>query len=304
MYYNTSHKDNSSNHREIKIMTKFKKGDYVQDLQGNVYEVQEVDSNPCIMPYFLKAVKRATVEITKTSPSDYSGYFGFAHVGDKQWVYKSEYARNERNGEDFSDALTADDLALFDPQAVEQFKEVRYFEGDVWEDQDGNQFKVLENCTYGDASCKVKLIKRVTDRIIVGSCSYEDNFEFAWCAVDRHVYEVLIHEDEVFMCEMMPVRINNNARTIQNTKPEDQQEAKSKLLELVKQMQTTAEPDASFKDRMKQIATKAKVQHALEAIEQAANRGEFSIFIPNGIFIREELEAYGLTVNGDVVTWA
>lgn len=60
----------------------------------------------------------------------------------------------------------------------------------------------------------------------------------------------------------------------------------------------------NFKDRMKQIATKAKVQHALEAIEQAANRGEFSIFIPNGIFIREELEAYGLTVNGDVVTWA
>lgn len=285
-------------------MTKFKKGDYVQDLQGNVYEVQDVDSNPCIMPYFLKAVKRATVEITKTSPSDYSGYFGFAHVGDKQWVYKSEYARNERNGEDFSDVLTADDLALFDPHAVKQFKEVRYFEGDVWEDQDGNQFKVLENCTYGDASCKVKLIKRVTDRIIVGSCFYEDNFEFAWCAVDRHVYEVLIHEDEVFMCEMMPVRINNNARTIQNTKPEDQQEAKSKLLELVKQMQATAEPDASFKDRMKQIATKAKVQHALEAIEQAAERGEFSIFIPNGIIIREELEAYGLTVNGDVVTWA
>ena len=148
------------------------------------------------------------------------------------------------------------------------------------------------------------MIKRVTDRIIVGSCFYEDNFEFAWCAVDRRVYEVLIHEDEVFMCEMMPVRINNNARTIQNTKPEDQKEAKSKLPELVKQMQTTAEPDASFKDRMKQKATKAKVQHALEAIEQAANRGEFSIFIPNGIFIREELEAYGLTVNGDVVTWA
>nr|DAO92591.1 MAG TPA: hypothetical protein [Caudoviricetes sp.]DAQ38589.1 MAG TPA: hypothetical protein [Caudoviricetes sp.] len=287
-------------------MTKFKKGDYVQDLKGNVYEVQEVDSHTCEMPYLLKAVKRAVAEITKTTPSAYEGYFGFAHVGDKQWVYKdAAVERNERRyGEDFSDVLTTGDLALFDPQAVKPFKEIRYFKGDVWEDQDGNQFKVLENCTYGDASCKVKLIKRVTDRIIVGSCFYEDNFEFAWCVVDRHVYEVLIHEDEVFMCEMMPVRINNNARTIQNTKPEDQREAKSKLLELVKQMQTTAEPDASFKDRMKQIATKAKVQHALEAIEQAANRGEFSIFIPNGIFIREELEAYGLTVNGDVVTWA
>ena len=283
-------------------MTKFKKGDYVQDLQGNVYEVVEVDSHECMMPYLLKAVKRAVAEITKTTPSEYEGYFGFAHVGDKQWVYRDDSFDEERW--DIGEVLTVGDLALFDPQAVKQFKEVRYFEGDVWEDQDGNQFKVLENCTYGDASCKVKLIKRVTDRIIVGSCFYEDNFEFAWCAVDRHVYEVLIHEDEVFMCEMMPVYINNNARTIQNTKPEDQQEAKSKLLELVKQMQTTAEPDASFKDRMKQIATKAKVQHALEVIEQAANRGEFSIFIPNGIFIREELEAYGLTVNGDVVTWA
>lgn len=293
-------------------MTKFKKGDYVQDLKGNVYEVQEVDSHTCEMPYLLKAVKRAVAEITKTTPSAYEGYFGFAHVGDKQWVYKDDaIERNARRyGEDFSDVLTTGDLALFDPQAVKQFKEVRYFEGEVWEDQDGNQFKVLEDCTYGDASCKVKLIKRVTDRIIVGSCFYEDNFEFAWCAVDRHVYEVLIHEDEVFMCEMMPVRINNNARTIQNTKPEDQKEAKSKLLELVKQMQNApeveepAEPDASFKERMKQKATKAKVQYALEAIEQAANRGEFSIFIPNGIFIREELEAYGLTVNGDVVTWA
>lgn len=293
-------------------MTKFKKGDYVQDLKGNVYEVQEVDSHQCEMPYLLKAVKRAVAEITKTTPSAYEGYFGFAHVGDKQWVYKDDaIERNARRyGEDFSDVLTTGDLALFDPQAVKQFKEVRYFKGDVWEDQDGNQFKVLEDCTYGDASCKVKLIKRVTDRIIVGSCFYEDNFEFAWCAVDRHVYEVLIHEDEVFMCEMMPVRINNNARTIQNTKPEDQKEAKSKLLELVKQMQNApeveepAEPDASFKERMKQKATKAKVQYALEAIEQAANRGEFSIFIPNGIFIREELEAYGLTVNGDVVTWA
>lgn len=293
-------------------MTKFKQGDYVQDLQGNVYEVQDVDSNPCEMPYRLKAVKRAIAEITKTTPSAYEGYFGFAQVGDTQWVYTDEAMQKNarRFGEDFSDVLTTDDLALFDPQAVKQFKEVRYFKGEVWEDQDGNQFKVLENCTYGDASCKVKLIKRVTDRIIVGSCFYEDNFEFAWCAVDRHVYEVLIHEDEVFMCEMMPVRIDNNARTIQNTKPEDQKEAKSKMLAFIRglQDQMIEEPvynaAENFKERMKQIATKAKVQHALEAIEQAANRGEFSIFIPNGIIIREELEAYGLTVNGDVVTWA
>lgn len=286
-------------------MTKFKQGDYVQDLQGNVYEVTDVDSNPCEMPYRLKAVKRAIAEVTKTTPSAYEGYFGFAHVGDKQWIYRDDSFDEERWN--IGEFLTVGDLALFDPQAVKQFKEVRYFEGDVWEDRDGNQFKVLENCTYGDASCKVKLIKRVTDRIIVGSCFYEDNYEFAWCAVDRHVYGVLIHEDEVFMCEMMPVRINNNARTIQNTKPEDQQEAKSKLLELVKTNAGSSggcRTGCSFKERMKQIATKAKVQHALEAIEQAANRGEFSIFIPNGIFIREELEAYGLTVNGDVVSWA
>lgn len=293
-------------------MTKFKQGDYVQDLQGNVYEVQDVDSNPCEMPYRLKAVKRAIAEITKTTPSAYEGYFGFAHVGDTQWVYTDEAMQKNarRFSEDFSDVLATDDLALFDPQAVKQFKEVRYFKGEVWEDRDGNQFKVLENCTYGDASCKVKLIKRVTDRIIVGSCFYEDNFEFAWCAVDCHVYEVLIHEDEVFMCEMMPVHINNNARTIQNTKPEDQKEAKSKMLAFIRglQDQMIEEPvynaAENFKNRMKQIATKAKVQHALAAIEQAANRGEFSIFIPNGIIIREELEAYGLTVNGDVVTWA
>lgn len=300
-------------------MTKFKKGDYVQDLKGNVYEVQEVDSHTCEMPYLLKAVKRAVAEITKTTPSAYEGYFGFAHVGDKQWVYKdAAVERNARRyGEDFSDVLTTGDLALFDPQAVKQFKEVRYFKGEVWEDQEGNQFKVLENCTYGDASCKVKLIKRVTDRIIVGSCFYEDNFEFAWCAVDRHVYEVLIHEDEVFMCEMMPVRINNNARTIQNTKPEDQREAKSKLLELVKQMQKksdeyietevgsnlTEETTTAFKDRMKQIATKVKVQQILEIVEQAANRGEFEAFVVGSDNVRKELEGYGLSVSCNMVKW-
>lgn len=300
-------------------MTKFKQGDYAQDLQGNVYEVVDVDSNPCEMPYRLKAVKRAIAEITKTTPSAYEGYFGFAHVGDTQWVYTDEAsAKNARRfGEDFSDVLTTDDLALFDPQAVKQFKEVRYFKGEVWEDRDGNQFKVLENCTYGDASCKVKLIKRVTDRIIVGSCFYEDKFEFAWCAVDCHVYEVLIHEDEVFMCEMMPVRINNNARTIQNTKPEDQKEAKSKLLDLVKRMQKlsdeyvetevgsnlTEETTTAFKDRMKQIATKVKVQQILEIVEQAANRGEFEAFVVGSDNVRKELEGYGLSVSCNMVKW-
>lgn len=300
-------------------MTKYKQGDYVQDLQGNVYEVVDVDSNPCEMPYRLKAVKRAIAEITKTTPSAYEGYFGFAHVGDMQWVYTDEAMQKNarRFGEDCSDVLTTDDLALFDPQAVKQFKEIRYFEGEVWEDQDGNQFKVLENCTYGDASCKVKLIKRVTDRIIVGSCFYEDNFEFAWCAVDRHVYEVLIHEDEVFMCEMMPVYINNNARTIQNTKPEDQKEAKSNLLDLVKRMQKlsdeyvetevgsnlTEETTTAFKDRMKQIATKVKVQQILEIVEQAANRGEFEAFVVGSDNVRKELEGYGLSVSCNMVKW-
>lgn len=300
-------------------MTKFKQGDYVQDLQGNVYEVQDVDSNPCEMPYHLKAVKRAIAEITKTTPSAYEGYFGFAHVGDTQWVYTGEAMQKNarRFGEDFSDVLTTDDLALFDPQAVKQFKEVRYFKGEVWEDRDGNQFKVLENCTYGDASCKVKLIKRVTDRIIVGSCFYEDNFEFAWCAVDCHVYGVLIHEGEVFMCEMMPVHINNNVRTIQNTKPEDQKEAKSKLLELVKHMQKisdeyietevgsnlTEETTTAFKDRMKQIATKVKVQQILEIVEQAANRGEFEAFVVGSDNVRKELEGYGLSVSCNMVKW-
>lgn len=36
-------------------MTKFKQGDYVQDLQGNVYEVVEVDHHECMMPYLLKS---------------------------------------------------------------------------------------------------------------------------------------------------------------------------------------------------------------------------------------------------------
>lgn len=285
-------------------MTKFKKGDYVQDLKGNVYEVVEVDTQPCTMPYFLKAVKRATAEITKTSPSDYEGYFGFAHVGDKQWVYK-----DARVDDHFGEVLTVDDLALFDPQAVKQFKEIRYFKGDIWEDRDGNQFKVLENCTFGDASCKVKLTKRVTDRIIVGSCFYEDNFEFAWCAVGRQVYDVLIHEDEVFMCEMLPIYINNNARTIQNTKPEDQKDAKSALLELVKQMQTVTEPteltepDANFKEQMKQKATKIKVAEILKAVEEAAERGEFEVYVQGADYVRKVLEDYGLNTNGDRVKW-
>lgn len=288
-------------------MTKFKQGDYVQDLRGNVYEVQEVDSHPCEMPYLLKAVKRASAEVTKTTPSAYEGYFGFAHVGDKQWVYTGKAVQNARRfSEDFSDVLTTDDLALFEPQAVKQFKEIRYYEDEIYEDRDGNQFTVLENCTFGDASCKVKLTKRVSDRVIVGSCFYEDNFEFAWCAVSRQVYDVNINEDEVFMCELMPIKINSNARVIRSTKPEDQKEAKSALLELVKQMQTVAEPaepDASFKERMKQKATKVMVEQILKAVEEAAERGEFELRFIGSDYVRKELEKYGLSVSCNVVKW-
>lgn len=110
-------------------MTEFKIGDLVMDNNGNTYKVVN-DATPSI-PYLLEAVKRAIAEVTKTTPSAYEGYFGFAHVGDKQWVYTGEAMQKNarRFGEDFSDVLTTDDLALFDPQAVKQFKEVRYFEG-------------------------------------------------------------------------------------------------------------------------------------------------------------------------------
>ena len=121
------------------------------------------------------------------------------------------------------------------------------------------------------------------------------------------------NQDEVFMDELLPVKLNSNKRIIQNTKPEDQKEAKSKLLALVKQMQAveTAEDsdqaataDKLFKERMKQIATKVKVQEILENVEQAANRGEFSIKVKSASEVKEALEAYGLSVFMDIVSWS
>lgn len=292
-------------------MLKFKQGDYVQDKQANIYQVIEVDSFLCVMPYLLRVVKLATDEIVKSSPSSFRAYNGFDRVGYEQWIYGTE--KDLRKDYEDGDYLTADDLELADPQEVKQYKEIRYFEGEVYRDDKGNEFTILEDCTFGESSCKVKLTKRVSENVYAGNCLYEDCHEFGYCTVSRRMRLYVDNPDEVFMDELHPVKLNNNKRVIQNTKPEDQKEAKSKLLALVKQMQAaeaaedsepTATVDKSFKERMKQIATKAKVQRALEVIEQAANRGEFSIFIPNGIFIREELEAYGLTVNGDVVTWA
>lgn len=292
-------------------MLKFKQGDYVQDKQANIYQVIEVDSYLCVMPYLLRVVKLATDEIVKSSPSSFRAYNGFDRVGYEQWIYGTE--EDLRKDYEDGDYLTADDLELVDPQEVKQYKEIRYFEGEVYRDDKGNEFTVLEDCTFGESSCKVKLTKRVSKYVYVGDCLYEDIYGFAFCTVSRRMRAYVDNQDEVFMEELHPIKINTNKRIIQNTKPEDQKEAKSKLLALVKQLQAVeatedsdqaATADKSFKERMKQIATKAKVQRALEAIEQAANRGEFSIFIPSGIFIREELEAYGLTVNGDVVTWA
>lgn len=289
-------------------MLKFKQGDYVQDKQANIYQVIEVDSFLCVMPYLLRVVKLATDDIVKSSPSSFRAYNGFDRVGYEQWIYGTE--EDLRKDYEDGDYLTADDLELVDPQEVKQYKEIRYFEGEVYRDDKGNEFTVLEDCTFGESSCKVKLTKRVSKNVYAGNCLYEDCHEFGYCTVSRRMRLYVDNPDEVFMDELHPVKLNNNKRVIQNTKPEDQKEAKSKLLALVKQLQATedSEPtataDKSFKERMKQIATKAKVQHTLEVIEQAANRGEFSIFIPNGIIIREELEAYGLTVNGDVVTWA
>lgn len=292
-------------------MLKFKQGDYVQDKQANIYQVIEVDHFLCVMPYLLRVVKLATDEIVKSSPSSFRAYNGFDRVGYEQWIYGTE--EDLRKDYEDGDYLTADDLELADPQEVKQYKEIRYFEGEVYRDDKGNEFTVLEDCTFSESSCKVKLTKRVSKNVYAGNCLYEDCHGFGYCTVSRRMRAYVDNPDEVFMDELHPVKLNNNKRVIQNTKPEDQKEAKSKLLALVKQMQAAeatedsdqaATADKSFKERMKQIATKAKVQRALEVIEQAANRGEFSIFIPNGIFIREELEAYGLTVNGDVVTWA
>lgn len=288
-------------------MLKFKQGDYVQDKQANIYQVIEVDSFLCMMPYLLRVVKLATDEIVKCSPSSFRAYNGFDRVGCEQWIYGTE--EDLRKDYEDGDYLTADDLELADPQEVKQYKEIRYFEGEVYRDDKGNEFTVLEDCTFGESSCKVKLTKRVSKNVYIGNCLYEDIYGFAFCTVSRRMRAYVDNPDEVFMEELHPIKINTNKRIIQNTKPEDQKEAKSKLLALVKQMQNaedseTSTPDKSFKERMKQIATKVKVQEILEKVERAANRGEFSIKVKSASEVKEALEAYGLSVFMDIVGWS
>lgn len=287
-------------------MLKFKQGDYVQDKQANIYQVVEVDSFLCVMPYLLSVVKLATDGIVKSSPSSFRAYNGFERVGYEQWIYGTE--EDLRKDYEDGDYLTADDLELADPQEVKQYKEIRYFEGEVYRDDKGNEFTVLEDCTFGESSCKVKLTKRVSENVYAGNCLYEDCHEFGYCTVSRRMRLYVENPDEVFMDELHPVKLNTNKRIIQNTKPEDQKEAKSKLLALVKQLQAvdskpTATADKSFKERMKQTATKVKVQQIIEIVEQAANRGEFKIFVKDAGEVKKELEAYGLSVYGDIVGW-
>lgn len=286
-------------------MLKFKLGEYVQDKQANIYQVIEVDKHSEFMPYLLQAIKRATDDITKTSPSSYNDHFGFVRPGDTQWIY--EYPEADDLDDRESEYLTAEDLELSEPLNPKLYQDVRYFEGDVYRDDNGNEFTVLEDCTFGESFCKVTLSKRVNESVYVGNCLYEDIYGFAFCTVSRRMRSYVDNPDEVFMEELHPIRINTNKRIIQNTKPEDQAEAKSKLLALVKQMQAAEEPvpaDKSFKERMKQIATKVKVQEILELVEQAANRGEFSIKVKNASEVKEALEAYGLSVFMDIVSWS
>ena len=289
-------------------MLKFKQGEYVQDKQANIYQVIEVDKHSEFMPYLLQAIKRATDDITKSSPSSYNGHFGFVKPGDTQWIYLYPEADDLDNRE--SEYLTAEDLELAEPLNPKLYQDVRYFEGDVYRDDNGNEFTVLEDCTFGESFCRVKLTKRVSENVYVGNCLYEDIYGSALCTVSRRMRVYVDNQDEVFMDELHPIKINTNKRIIQNTKPEDQKEAKSKLLALVKQMQAAedsaqaATADKSFKERMKQIATKVKVQEVLEKVEQAANRGEFSIKVKSASEVKKELEAYGLSVFMDIVGWA
>lgn len=289
-------------------MLKFKQGDYVQDKQANIYQVIEVDRHSEFMPYLLQAIKRATDDITKSSPSSYNDHFGFVRPGDIQWVYEQQEADDLDDRE--SEYLTAEDLELAEPLNPKLYQDVRYFEGDVYRDDNGNEFTVLEDCTFGESFCRVTLSKRVSENVYVGNCLYEDIYGFALCTVSRRMRAYVDNQDEVFMEELHPIKINTNKRIIQNTKPEDQKEAKSKLLALVKQMQNAedsdqaATADKSFKERMKQIATKVKVQEVLEIVEQAANRGEFSIKVKSASEVKEALEAYGLSVFMDIVGWS
>ena len=288
-------------------MLKFKLGEYVQDKQANIYQVIEVDRHSDFMPYLLQAIKRATDDITKTSPSSYNDHFGFVHPGDTQWIYEYPEADYLDNRE--SEFLTAEDLELAEPPNPDFYKKIRYFKNEIYQDNKGNEFTVLEDCTFGESFCRVELTKRVSEDVYVGNCLYEDIYGSALCTVSRKMREFVDIEDEVFMDELLPIKLEGNKRIIQNTKPEDQKEAKSKLLALVKQMQAadsepTAVADKSFKERMKQIATKVKVQEILELVEQAANRGEFSIKVKNSSEVKEALEAYGLSVFMDIVSWS
>lgn len=289
-------------------MLKFKQGDYVQDKQANIYQVIEVDRHSDFMPYLLQAIKRATDDITKTSPSSYNDHFGFVRPGDTQWIYEYPEADYLDNRE--SEFLTAEDLELAEPLNPKLYQDVRYFKNEIYQDDNGNEFTVLEDCTFGESFCKVTLSKRVSESVYVGNCLYEDIYGFAFCTVSRRMRSYVDNPDEVFMEELHPIKINTSKRIIQNTKPEDQKEAKSKLLALVKQMQNaenseqTATADKSFKERMKQIATKVKIQEVLEEVEQAANRGEFSIKVKSASEVKEALEAYGLSVFMDIVGWS
>ena len=188
-------------------MLKFKQGDYVQDKQANIYQVIEVDSFLCVMPYLLRVVKLATDEIVKSSPSSFRAYNGFDRVGYEQWIYGTE--EDLRKDYEDGDYLTADDLELADPQEVEQYKEIRYFEGEVYRDDKGNEFTVLEDCTFGESSCKVKLTKRVSENVYVGNCLYEGCHEFGYCTVSRRMRLYVDNQDEVFMDELLPVKLNN-----------------------------------------------------------------------------------------------
>lgn len=292
-------------------MLKFKLGEYVQDKQANIYQVIEVDRHSDFMPYLLQAIKRATDDITKTSPSSYNDHFGFVRPGDTQWIYvypEADYLDNRE-----SEFLTAEDLELAEPPNPDFYKKIRYFKNEIYQDDKGNEFTVLEDCTFGESFCKVELTKRVSKNVYVGNCLYEDIYGSALCTVSRKMRAYVDNQDEVFMDELLPVKLNSNKRIIQNTKPEDQKEAKSKLLALVKQLQAVesaedsdqaATADKSFKERMKQIATKVKVQEILEKVEQAANRGEFSIKVKSASEVKEALEAYGLSVFMDIVGWS
>ena len=278
-------------------MLAFKRNEYVQDKQANIYKVVIVDHTPgCSLPYRLEVIKRATDDAT------YIGdYQSLSFVGDEGWIYAS----NKTSGYSDEKILTAEDLELAEiPFNPDFYEKVRFFKDEVYQDDKGNEFTVLEDCTFGESSCKVTLSKRVSENVYAGNCLYEDCYGFAYCTVSRKLRLYVDNQDEVFMDELHPIKLNNNKRVIQNTKPEDQAEAKSGMLKCIRGLQNQYNAAENFKARMKQIATKVKVQEILELIEQAANRGEFSISVKNAGEVKKELEVYGLSVYGDIVGWA